>query len=336
MIILFITKFIKKKEVLINDNECFDININDDTVNFKYNIDKDNNIKTSLFTMTSYSISDLTDFTAETPEADLQKTYFNGYSYLYEPKKYLTEDEDQLKFTIKAKSRINVCHRFLNNNKANNNDTYIDYQKIIFDGDIKYSRIQSGKNDCFSIYKDNKNDITDYKINFITKTKNIKINLFSKNKNVDEKKEQFLDEESFSYTFKSDYDEFCISNSDDKSNEEEDASVLFQLLSLTNNKYINQTLFMPLIKGISTKQNLKKGEILYYRINENSKNSESINVNFQTISGNPKVYHSNATNFPYYNISDIKDLKDEITGFRNNIKYSIKVDKENEDIYQKP
>ena len=332
----FYYQIYKKKEVLINDNECFDININDDTVNFKYNIDKDNNIKTSLFTMTSYSISDLTDFTAETPEADLQKTYFNGYSYLYEPKKYLTEDEDQLKFTIKAKSRINVCHRFLNNNKANNNDTYIDYQKIIFDGDIKYSRIQSGKNDCFSIYKDNKNDITDYKINFITKTKNIKINLFSKNKNVDEKEEQFLDEESFSYTFKSDYDEFCISNSDDKSNEKEDASVLFQLLSLTNNKYINQTLFMPLIKGISTKQNLKKGEILYYRINENSKNSESINVNFQTISGNPKVYHSNATNFPYYNISDIKDLKDEITGFRNNIKYSIKVDKENEDIYQKP
>ena len=339
----FYYKIYKKKEVLIKDNECFDININDTTVYFKYNIDNDNNKKSSLFTMTSYSISDLTDFIAKISENDLQKTYFNGYSYLYEPGKYLTKEENnkntQLQFIISSKSRINVCHRFLNNNEAlykNNDDTNIDYQKIIFDGDIKYSRIQSGKKDCFIIYKnyEYKEDIAEYKINFITKTKNIKINLYSKNETLGAE-EQLVNEESFNYTFKPNYDEFCISKNDDKSNDDEDASVLFQLLSITNTNYINQNLYMPLIKGISTKQNLEKGKILYYRINENSKNSEFINVNFQTISGNPKVYHSKATNFPYYNISKIKDSEHEITGFHNNIKYSIKIEKENEDIYQK-
>ena len=311
-----------KENISINETECFDININEKDVNFKYNIE--NKEKTSLFTMTSYSINDFMAYNDEDDDNNLlDKTYFNGYSYLYDPK----ENKKELKFKISgADFRIKVCHRFLNdkaNNENNNNNN--DYQKIIFDGDIKYSRIQSGKKDCFSIYKNNNNmkDIKHYKMNFITKTKNIKINLYE-NKN--EKKDILSNEESFYYTFESKYDEFCL-------NSEEDTSVLFQLLSINDNNYINQTLYMPLIRGISTKQHLKKGEILFYRIAENSKNSKLINLDFHTISGKPEVYYTQLNDYPYQSISNSYNLGDEIKGFRNNIKYSINIEKR--DIYQK-
>ena len=335
----FYFQIYRMNDVVINDNECFDININNKRVIFKYNIDNINNTKSSLFTMTSYTINDLSSFNVLTNGANLERSYFNGYSYIYNRDEYLSKEEDILSFTIDYKYRINVCHRFLNNNNTiyDTNETNIDSQKIIFDGDIKYTTIESGKMDCFLIYKNYENNlnITEYKINFITKTKNIQIDLYSKNEN--EKGPTFLlNEESYSYNFSSNYDEFCFTLIDDKSNKVENGSVLFQLLSINENNFINQTLYMPLIKGISTKQNLKKGQILYYRINENSQKSKLINVNFQTISGNPKVYHTYANNFPDYYIYDIKGLGiDEITGFRNNIKYSINIEEEEEDIYQK-
>ena len=239
----FYYKVYTKENLIINNSECFDINIIGNHLDLNYNRKSDENI--SLFTMTSYSLE---DFNVKLNSyEELKKTFFNGYSYLINNSD--TNMETDLKFTIDKNLRIKACHRYLKNSYIKNDDI-----KNIFVGDIKYSSINSyNKIDCFSIYKDSDSDLLNYKINFITKTKNLKIELYE-----DKKINSLVDyydlpkEESFSYEFESSINGFCISSSD-----ENNASALFQLLSIKETSYINQSLVMPLIKGISTRQNLR-------------------------------------------------------------------------------
>ena len=132
--------------------------------------------------------------------------------------------------------------------------------KKIFVGDIKYSSVNSSTKDCFSIYKNLTDDYSKqkYKMNFITKTKNIKITLFNEN-GIKNGEQNLQNEESFDYEFESSNAGFCISNANDKFKK---ASVLFQFLSVQEDEYIDQPLVMPLIKGVSTKIRKKTNIIL--------------------------------------------------------------------------
>ena len=326
----FYYKIYKKENISINDNECFDIKINGNSVNFNYNIKSNNNI--SLFTMTSYSID---NFSVKHEKTVLKKTFFNGYSYLFDHNK--DNDKNNIQFTIEGNLRVKVCHRFLTDIKENIID--INNTKKIFVGDIKYSSVNSSTKDCFSIYKSltDDNNIKKYKMSFITKTKNIEITLFNENR-IKNEEPKLQNEESFDYEFDSSNVGFCISKANDKFNK---ASVLFQFLSVQEDEYIDQPLVMPLIKGVSTKQRLGKKQILYYRINENPNESQTINVHFQTLSGSPRIFYSECNNYPncYFNINNINNITNnnliEEKNFfsNNNLHFNFSIS--NEDFYQK-
>ena len=325
----FYYKVYTKENLTLNSSECFDINIIENNLNIHHTFVNSN--EASLFTMTSYSLEDFNVTVGNT--VDLHKTFFNGYSHL------ITDNNNNgsnIKFKIGFNSenlRIKTCHRYIKDSVNKNRDI-----KNIFVGDVKYSGFkEKNKGDCFSIYKDpktNNRDISEYQINFITKTKNLKIDLYKDINKTNNNDIILPNEESFAYRFKSSSDGFCIySNSDD------DSGALFQLLPIYSNSYIPQSLIMPLIKGVSTRQELKKGEILYYRINENSKNSSSIKVHFQTLSGNPKIYSSECQDYPNctIDINKIESLGEESKikdYYNNNYYFDIKI--KSEDIYKKP
>ena len=319
---------IKIDNIEINDNECFDIKLDLNLPNCFYRFKNIN--QTSLITITGDSIKPFLVKKKEIKEGInnylLERTYFNGYSYLIQP---LESSRITIhNFTIDEinESRLfKICHRFI---------TDINTAKKIFIGEQKYIRFDK-KNECFSIYKnetyeENKN-IIQYRLNFITKTKNINITLYYNNSYI--KSEILENEESFIYDFNSSYDGFCISKSDKVSSNFQDTA-LFQLLSIQKESYINQSLVMPLIKGIFIKQKLKKGEILYYRINNNTENSENIRVLFQPLSGKPKIYNSKCHNYPNcsFNKDNITELEPyEIKNYSTYFNLTI----EEKDIYQK-
>ena len=323
----FYYKVYTKENLTLNSSECFDINIIENNLNILHTFVNSN--EASLFTMTSYSLEDFK--TTIVDGADLHKTFFNGYSHLITDN---NNDGSNIKFNIGFNSenlRIKACHRYIKDSINKISDI-----KNIFVGDVKYSRFKENNKDCFSIYKDPKEEnsyISEYQINFITKTKNLKIDLYKDN-NRNNKNDIILpNEESFTYQFKSSDNGFCIySDSDD------DSGALFQLLPIYSNSYIPQSLIMPLIKGVSTRQELKRGEILYYRINENSKNSNSIKVHFQTLSGNPKIYAYECQDYPdcTINKTKIESLGEESKikdNYNNNYYFDINIT--TEDIFKK-
>ena len=67
---------------------------------------------------------------------------------------------------------------------------------------------------------------------------------------------------------------------------------------------------MPLIEGVSTKQKLQRGQILFYKINEYINNT--INAHFQTLSGVSKLYYhtlEGEAKFLYFSEEMIENLK---------------------------
>ena len=305
-----------KNNITVENNECFDISLNDNNVSFKFNPELKNAMRTSLFTMTSYSLDKFQ--VSFKSEKNLQKTFYNGYSQLVEHNNKDLSLKDIL-FSVEGNLTVKICHRFIMNNKEEKK-----FSNIIFSGDIKYSIFNKYIPECFSIENDldNIDNISEYRMNLLTKGKNVNISFYSLNQLYHES----VNEESSTIIFNNSYNKICFSSS-------HDSDALFQILPVLNNITINQSLNMPLIRGIPTKQNLKPNQMLYYKINEYKDNSNIINVNFQILSGSPKLYYTNCTNFPNCQFSNLIEIKE---GFNNNnLNYKIQIDENERDIYHK-
>ena len=319
----------KKDNIRINNDECFDIQTKGSKkYNFVYTLEDKN--KVSLLTMTSYSLKDFSvKGLYNNNEFNIDKTYFNGYSYIVNTSDdmLIEGDNNIVNFTIEGDSIINVCHLSLTNN--NNND---DDFKNIFVGDKIYIRVDNNSEECFRVFKTINDNISNYIITFISKTNNINVDFYNtENFNIDSLS---IDEETDSIILGSYLDYFCISKNN---NDNKDSSgVLIHLLADNKENIIYQNLNMPLIKGISTRQKLKKGQYIYYRINENTQYSNSINVHFQNVTGSTKVYYSYCNNYPecYFSLDNIEN-KTEQYSINNNIYFNTDIKGGYEDIYHK-
>ena len=321
-------KIYKKDNIKIHNNECFDIQIKRNKIyNFVYSLNDKN--KASLLTMTSYSLKDfnIKGF-YNNIDLNIDKTYFNGYSYIVNPSddKFIEGENNIIHFNIEGDSIINVCHRSLINNN-NDNDF-----KNIFVGDKIYIRIDNNNEECFQVFKTINDNISNYIITFISKTNNINVEFYNTENIIIDN--LIIDEESDSIILGSNLDHFCIFKSNNTN--KDSSGVLIHLLADNKENIIYQNLNMPLIKGISTRQKLKKGQYIYYRINENTQDSNSMNVHFQNVTGSTKVYYSYCNNYPecYFSLDNI-DNKTEQYSINNNIYFNIDIKKEYEDIYHK-
>ena len=173
---------------------------------------------------------------------------------------------------------------------------------------------------------------------FISKYKNILVDFY----NIENllMNELEINEESNNIILNSSLNMFCINssgeNGNSNNNDDTDIGVLIHLLPINNVNKTNQNLNMPLIKGISTRQILKKGQFIYYRINENEIDSKLINIHFQNVTGNTKVYSMICHNFPNCDFSlENIDLKSEQSMINSNIYFNIKIENETKDIYHK-
>jgi len=298
-------------DIEINDDQCFDIYLQSDSeaYNFIYKVEKKN--INSLFTITGYSLK---DFTVTNSKQNANKTYFNGYSYLINNDEY-----EEFKFEVKGQLRIKICHRSLN--QTNN-------EKDIIDGDKIYTKLNNNE-ECFNIK--NSENISEYGLTFISKTKNIKAK-FYKTDNEEYLKEE-INEESKNILLDKETNKFCLSKS---GKDEEDAGVFFQLISEKGTQE-SPEMNLLLIKGVSTLQKIRKGNSIYYRINEyslpNSNNdgniTNNININFQKITGDTEVELAKCTNFPDCDFENINTFGEY---FLNNIYYNYDT-KSNNDIY---
>ena len=309
-----------KDNISIYNNECFDMNLDNDdqSYTFQYNIKEEN--KFSLITLTSYSLLD--KFKVTTGEnIELKDSFFNGYSSYVKHNDYLTPNNKIVNFTINHNNlKLKICHKFSKDEKNE------DYTKEIFNGDIKYTILKTNEQECYQIYNDTYEDInkiTNYRISFISKSKNLEVNMYPTEGLTNNDDDYKIYEESKTIIIPKDYNKFCISNKDTY-----EGSALFQLLSEYENSYYNQSMNMPLIEGVSTKQKLQKGEILFYKLNEYISNT--INIHFQTLSGLPKLYYyeleeeTKDLNFSKETIETL-GLKD-FEGINNNKYYNKKID----------
>ena len=312
----FYYKVYKNDEsIKINSDECFDFNINN-KYNFIYS-NEDINNKTSLLTMTGYSMDNFI-VSNEDNKLILDKTYFNGYSSII--------SDNIAEFSINNDEKnlmVKICHRTL----SDNNDEQYNIKNIFVEDKI-YTRIEENKEECFKINGTIKNDIVPYLLTFITKSNNINVKF--KNTNDNTLEEEFnIDGESEDIIFNSTYNLFCIKkNNMNLDDYNEDIGIFINLLSINEKGILN----MSLIKGVSTKQILPKGKYIYYRINEYSQNSSSINIHFQNISGETEVFITNCKNYPYCSFSNNKNLTKYC--INNNIYYKVNIESE-ENIYHK-
>ncbi len=79
------------------------------------------------------------------------------------------------------------------------------------------------------------------------------------------------------------------------------------------------------IKGVSTKQILPKKNTIYYRIDEYSPKSNSINIHFQSINGETEVSLIYCSDYPYCSFTNKKTLNE--YNINNNIYYKINIEK---------
>ena len=304
----------KNKSIKINSDECFDFNINKN-YNFIYS-NEDNNNKISLITMTGYSIENFL-VSSEKNNLILDKTYFNGYSSII--------NDNKAEFSINKEEKnltVKICHRTL----SDKNDQQYNI-KNIFVGDKIYTRIEENNEECFKINEPTKNGIITYLLTLISKSNNIHVKL--KNSNDDISEEKFdISGESENIIFNSTYNQFCVKkNNMTLDDNNEDIGIFINLLSNENDNLI-----MSLIKGVSTKQILPKKSVIYYRIDEYSPKSNSINIRFQNINGETDVSLIYCSDYPYCSFSKNKTLNE--YKINNNIYYKINI--ENEDnIYLK-
>ena len=311
----FYYKVYKKNEsIKINSDECFDFNINN-KYNFIYS-NEDYNNKISLLTMTGYSIE---KFLVSNEENKLifDETYFNGYSSII--------NDNKAEFSINKYEKnlmVKICHRTLSDKNSHQYNI-----KNIFVGDKIYTRIEENNEECFKINKPTKTGFITYLLTFITKSNSVHLKLNNSNNNFAE--EEFdINGESENIIFNSTYNQFCIKKNNMTFDDyNEDIGIFINLLSNENDK-----LNMSLIKGVSTKQILSKNSFIYYRIDEYSPKSNSINIRFQKISGETEVSLINCSDYPYCKFSENKALNE--YNINNNIYYKINI--ENEDnIYHK-
>ena len=310
----FYYKVYKKNEsIKINSDECFDFNINN-KYKFIYS-NEDYNNKTSLLTMTGYSMENFLIINDEN-KFILDKTYFNGYSSI------INDNKAEFSINIDEKNlMVKICHRTL----SDQDDQQYNI-KNIFVGDKIYTRIEKNNEECFKINEPTKNSIITYSLTFISKSNNINLKLKNSNNNISE--EEFnITGESENIIFNSTYNQFCVKKNNIALDDYEDIGIFINLLSNEANNQI-----MHLIKGVSTKQILPKKNTIYYRIDEYSPKSNSINIHFQSINGETEVSLIYCSDYPYCSFTNKKTLNE--YNINNNIYYKINIEKE-DNIYLK-
>ena len=285
-----------KDNIEMDDNQCFDIDLKSENnkYNFTYSTEEKN--INSLITITGYSLKGF-NVIAD----NVNKNYFNGYSSLINH----NGAKKKFNFVVNDKLRVKVCHRFLKE------------AKDIIDGDKIYSALNDiNKGECFNI--NNKNEeIKYYSLTFISKTKNLEAEFYENNKVT--KKEE-INEESKNIILDPTFNKFCLSRKNG------DAGVFFQLLSVKDNQE-NQKVNLPLIKGVSILQRIPKGQSIYYRIIEYTPDSKSINIHFQSITGNTDINFSQCTGFPKCNFTDNQNLNKYMINNNIYFNYDLPTDK---------
>ena len=316
----------KMEGISINEKSCYDIllqKVEDYSLyyRFVYTTYKDNY---PLITFTSSSSKNFSFFPSNMNSVYTQHTLVNGFSFMY---RYSAAYYEYHTFLLQANDTMNfrVCHRRVIN----------ETHRTILIGEEVHSVIKNfieGLVDCFNL-QDNEYD--SYIMNYITKTKGVRM-LIDKGNKIEEIK---INMETGNLFLDKSFKSFCFAQEIHPDHDEIKkthffTSVQFQILGVKNN-VITQHLNFPLINGLSMQQNLKKGQILYYRLSEYLEKSEYINLYFQSLFGDVKVYKSLCENINCtFNENMLTDLKEIKFDYKNNIHLTEKIDKEYKNIYK--
>jgi hypothetical protein len=298
----------KIEGITIEDNSCYDIyltkydGIEDYTYRFVNYVVKKNY---PSITFTTTSTRNFTLLVVDSEEIFLQDNFFNGYSFIYrydeayyEYNTFILQPFDNMTF--------HVCHRTVPDNEEQYKDISV--------GEEIYSTLKNFKNgifDCFRI--ENSNEYERYMINYVTKTKNLFIHMKSKiNETI---KSHLFTEQTGNLMLESNTEFFCFEINkkwNEDANQHAFSSINFHLLGVNKNKEITQKYNLPLKNGVSLLQNLEKGQILYYRLNEYIPGSNYLFLHFQKIHGNVKVYKGICDYIPECYFDEYKIMNDNL------------------------
>ena len=313
--------------ISIHDKTCFDITLNakkNENLNYRFlfPITKE---EYPLITVTSPYLYKYFFINIGLENQFLKESLYSGYSFICNYKDGYYEFHTFL-MGPNITSKFQICHRVVKK------DTYND---IILGQKVdSILRNQLGElNDCFTIVKSDKDEYDEYIFNYMSLSRNIKINF-----NQGESRE--IKEESGNIFFKPENNKFCLSQSPSGESitySKIYSAITFQILGVKNN-VITQNLNAPLINGISLRHNLKKDQILYYRLTENYENSAYIIINFENIIGKIDLYREYCNSYDP-NCSFTKDELEKLTPLNNDnenniyINDTINNDKDNITVY---
>ena len=297
-------------------SDNFDVKIVNDETYLVYKRKKDN--KTHLFTLTFDNVNMLKDnlINSITPLFS-SISFYNGISFSFNDNvDYLSNDAINITIqNIKINEIIHITHKVVSTEKIS-----------IVPGDTLYNVVSNEyiKEVCFNLFDDKKEDTDDYILTIITGTKNLIINF-----NNDTSNEFQINSETTNYAIKPDiYNEFCIRVNKDDISDGYGGVIIHLTAEKKNSNNDEQYLNFPLIKGIYTSGKIKKNHLLYYRINSNSYDNKYLDIYFQRIQGNPKIYYTKCENYPECNFTsnDTKNLS-EIKLIVDNIHLKKNIDK---------
>ena len=284
----------KLEGITIHHNSCFDIKLyeypyNETSPVFYRFLVSTNKTNYPLISFTTTSTTNFTFLLSGTDNVYNQRNYYNGnsFTFLYDPTYYEFHT-----FLLQTNETMNfhICHRIIPEKKEN-----ITIFRKIKIGEEMLSTIKnfvSKPEDCFIIEK---NDYDEYMMQYISKTRNLEIYY------PNGAGENFtFYEETGNIFLNNTIESFCfnqVENWTEIKGHEAFSSINFVLLGIKND-IITQKYNIPLINGVPMHQNLKKGQILYYRLNDYLENSNYTILRFQSIKGDINVYKEFCYNYP--------------------------------------
>ena len=306
----------------IEKDACFDLFLSEDLNNSLYtyrfvNYIEENKDNYPLITITSSSANYFMLLITGSENEYLHPNFINGYSFLFE---YDASYYEYHTFLLRSNESLtfHVCHRTIkeNYNQKKDNKTY----KYISVGEEIYSEISNfgeGLADCFKIDSE-EIEYDRYMLNYVTKTNMITINMELENGTesqlnlTGETGNIFLNENITAFCFElypllyHNYDSI-------------NSAINFQLIGVKNNKIFQNFTNPFLINGVSTKQYLKGGQVLYYSLKEYLNKSNYVYLHFQKIKGEIIILNGFCEDFPNctFNESYLNQIK------QNQIEYTF-------------
>ena len=248
-----------------------------------------------MITFTSNSANDFKLLIIGSEDNYLHKNFMNGQSFLF---KYDDNPYDFHHFVLITNETMtfHVCHRSIKETKSNDEIKY----KNISIGENIYSQVKNFDeiklSDCFRIEKDynEENKYDRYMLNYITKT-NLLIN--KKFENGTNEIQEFTNETGNIF-LESDVKAFCFElYNDNEYNIYESLAINFELSGIKNESIIQNTIPF-LINGVSMRQQLRGGQILYYRLKEYIGDSKFVFLHFKKLKGEIDLFKGFCKDFP--------------------------------------